>query len=40
MLVKFDLIPSFNLKQESSTFRAIPVVIMSSENILPRIDRY
>ncbi|XP_058772356.1 two-component response regulator ARR5-like isoform X2 [Vicia villosa] len=25
--------------KESSTFREIPVVIMSSENILPRIDR-
>ncbi|KAL0876061.1 hypothetical protein Bca101_025766 [Brassica carinata] len=25
--------------QESSAFREIPVVIMSSENILPRIDR-
>lgn len=27
-------------KQESSNFREIPVVIMSSENILTRIDRY
>ncbi|OAP01570.1 RR5 [Arabidopsis thaliana] len=26
--------------KESSAFREIPVVIMSSENILPRIDRY
>lgn len=26
--------------QESSAFREIPVVIMSSENILARIDRY
>lgn len=30
----------FNLKQESSSLREIPVVIMSSENVLPRIDRY
>ena len=29
-----------NLKQESSAFREVPVVIMSSENILTRIDRY
>lgn len=27
-------------EQESSAFREIPVVIMSSENILTRIDRY
>lgn len=27
-------------EQESSAFREIPVVIMSSENILARIDRY
>ncbi|KAF3572672.1 hypothetical protein F2Q69_00061307 [Brassica cretica] len=26
--------------EESSAFREIPVVIMSSENILPRIERY
>jgi CheY-like chemotaxis protein len=26
--------------KESSAFREVPVVIMSSENILPRIDRY
>lgn len=26
--------------QESSTLREIPVVIMSSENVLTRIDRY
>ncbi|OVA14334.1 Signal transduction response regulator [Macleaya cordata] len=26
--------------KESSTFKEIPVVIMSSENVLPRINRY
>lgn len=26
--------------KESSTFKEIPVVIMSSENVLARIDRY
>ncbi|OIW00350.1 hypothetical protein TanjilG_27602 [Lupinus angustifolius] len=30
---------SFGFDQESSVFREIPVVIMSSENILTRIDR-
>lgn len=28
------------MEQESSTFKETPVVIMSSENVLPRIDRY
>ncbi|KDO82645.1 hypothetical protein CISIN_1g023816mg [Citrus sinensis] len=31
--------PSNNLEQDSSALREIPVVIMSSENILARIDR-
>jgi len=30
---------SGHLKQESSNFREVPVVIMSSENVLTRIDR-
>lgn len=34
------LIPYLKSKQESKAFRKIPVVIMSSENILTRIDRY
>ncbi|XP_021719024.1 two-component response regulator ARR6-like isoform X1 [Chenopodium quinoa] len=33
----FDLLKK--IKQESSTFKEVPVVIMSSENILTRIDR-
>ena len=28
-----------NMKQESSSFRQVPVVIMSSENVITRIDR-
>lgn len=31
---------TFLFEQESSAFKEVPVVIMSSENILPRIDRY
>ena len=30
----------FFLKQESTSFREVPVVIMSSENVLTRIDRW
>ncbi|KMS94679.1 hypothetical protein BVRB_016360 isoform B [Beta vulgaris subsp. vulgaris] len=33
----FDLLKK--IKQDSSTFKEVPVVIMSSENILTRIDR-
>lgn len=38
MVAKIDV--AFFFEQESSTLREIPVVIMSSENILARIDRY
>lgn len=39
MVAKIDVV-AFFFAQESSTLREIPVVIMSSENILARIDRY
>lgn len=39
LVAKIDVV-AFFFEQESSTLREIPVVIMSSENILARIDRY